>query len=86
MISRYKKKKVIKHTLVHYFLSVYLPLQSVPPRKLPLMAYREVPPEWVFRYMHTVKMVVISLVKCKVYKRVGKSYYPISVGKKTQKG
>lgn len=36
--------------------------------------------------VHTVKMVVISLVKCKVYKRVGKSYYRISVGKKTQKG
>lgn len=30
--------------------------------------------------VHTVKMVVISLVKCKKYKRVGKSYYPISVG------
>lgn len=36
--------------------------------------------------VHTVKMVVISLVKCKEYKRVGKSYYPISVGKKAQKG
>ena len=64
MISRYKKKKVIKHTLVHYFLSVYLPLQSVPPRKLPLMAYREVPPR-MGAQGHTVKMVVISLVKCK---------------------
>lgn len=37
--------------------------------------------------VHTVKMVVISLVKCKVYKSwVGKSYYLISVDKKTQKG
>ena len=37
--------------------------------------------------VHTVKMVVISLVKCKVYKSwVGKSYDLISVDKKTQKG
>ena len=85
MISRYEKKKVIKHTLVHYFLSVYLPLQSVPPQETPINGLQGGPSRMGVQ-VHTVKMVVISLVKCKVYKRVGKSYYPISVGKKTQKG